>query len=68
MKTPTILGVEELGSQVAAKASSGDLAVELARTVKQDSVFMDIRLAGAMVGIEAARQILAGTKAAKWYL
>jgi CheY-like chemotaxis protein len=38
-------------------AASGDKAVEIAKTERPDVVLMDIRLKGAMDGIEAARRI-----------
>ncbi|XGV99679.1 MAG: response regulator [Leptolyngbya sp. BL-A-14] len=49
--------LENLGYSVVAVASSGETAVQLATTVHPDLVLMDIRLQGAMDGIQAAQQI-----------
>ena len=71
MSTPSILIVEdeqivaaglkkrlqEFGYQVAAMATSGQEAIELAGRIHPDLVLMDIRLEGQMDGIEAAGQI-----------
>ena len=72
MKTPTrILIVEDdavlitelqetvvrLGYEVAGLAATGKTAVESALTQKPDVILMDIRLRGAMTGIEAVEQI-----------
>ncbi|HEY9597843.1 MAG TPA: response regulator, partial [Cyanophyceae cyanobacterium] len=49
--------LESLGYEVVAIASSGKKAIEKARLLCPDLVLMDIRLKGAMDGIEAAEQI-----------
>ncbi|HEY9649804.1 MAG TPA: response regulator, partial [Coleofasciculaceae cyanobacterium] len=49
--------LESLGYEVVAIASSGRKAIEKARLLSPDLVLMDIRLKGAMDGIEAAEQI-----------
>jgi CheY-like chemotaxis protein len=46
-----------LGYDVAALISSGEEAVARATELRPDLVLMDVRLEGAMSGIEAARQI-----------
>src|SRR5688500_11862539 len=46
-----------LGHRVVAIAAKGEHAVELARNSRPDIVLMDIRLAGAIDGVEAARSI-----------
>ncbi len=49
--------LEKLGYEVIGVAIKGEEAVELVRAMKPDLVLMDIILAGAMDGIEAARRI-----------
>lgn len=49
--------LENLGYAVADIATSGETAVQLARTMSPDIVLMDIRLKGEMDGIQAAQQI-----------
>jgi signal transduction histidine kinase/DNA-binding NarL/FixJ family response regulator len=49
--------VQYLGYEVVGAAATGEEAVKLARRHRPALVLMDIRLAGAMDGIEAARQI-----------
>jgi len=49
--------VRHLGYELAGKTATGEEAVELARQHRPALVLMDIRLAGPMDGIEAARQI-----------
>jgi signal transduction histidine kinase/AmiR/NasT family two-component response regulator len=49
--------VRQLGYQVAGITATGEEAVEIARGVRPCLVLMDIRLAGAIDGIEAARVI-----------
>jgi PAS domain S-box-containing protein len=49
--------LRRLGYTVAAVVASGEAAVEIAPEVKPDVVLMDVRLQGAMDGIEAARLI-----------
>lgn len=49
--------VRHLGYDVVGKTATGEEAVELARQHRPSLVLMDIRLAGAMDGIEAAQQI-----------
>ena len=51
--------LQHLGHHVLALASSGEEAIELARALQPELVLMDIRLSGAMDGIEAAQQIRA---------
>jgi PAS domain S-box-containing protein len=51
--------LENLGYAVAAIASDGENAVQLAETLQPDLVLMDIRLQGKMDGIQAAQQIWA---------
>ncbi|MFC1549641.1 response regulator [Nitrospirota bacterium] len=48
----------DLGYDVLDIAPSGEKAVEISRGRKPDMVFMDIRLAGEIDGIEAAKEIL----------
>ncbi len=50
--------IRQLGYDVAGTTGTGEEAIELARLVQPDLVLMDIRLAGAMDGIEAAQHIL----------
>lgn len=45
------------GFEIVGTAVTGEEAVEIARTCRPDIVLMDVQLAGAMSGIEAARQI-----------
>lgn len=49
--------VRQLGYDVAGITATGEKAVELARRQRPTLVLMDVRLAGAMDGIEAAQQI-----------
>lgn len=49
--------VRRLGYDVAGIAATGEEAIELARRHRPALVLMDIQLAGAMNGIEAAQQI-----------
>ena len=51
------LKLREMGYVVAATASSGAEAIQLAMQLRPDLVLMDICLGGSMDGIEAARQI-----------
>lgn len=47
-----------LGCSVVGRAASGEHAVDLARQTAPDIVVMDVHLAGAIDGVEAARRIL----------
>lgn len=49
--------LNRMGYHVVGTAESGDEAIEKARTLKPDLVFMDIMLKGRMDGIEAAARI-----------
>ena len=49
--------LERLGHSVVGIASKGDEAISKALELKPDLVIMDVRLEGAMDGIEAARRI-----------
>ncbi|MBW4581514.1 MAG: response regulator [Tildeniella nuda ZEHNDER 1965/U140] len=49
--------LENLGYAVVDIATSGEMAVQLARTTNPNIVLMDIRLKGEMDGIQAAQQI-----------
>ncbi len=49
--------VRSMGYEVAGRTASGEEALELAGQLMPDLVLMDIRLAGAMDGIEAAQRI-----------
>ena len=49
--------IRQFGHDVAAVTGSGEEAVELAKRLKPDLILMDIRLNGAMDGIEAAEAI-----------
>jgi hypothetical protein len=49
--------VQRLGYEVVGIASTGEEAIELSRKYRPALVLMDIQLAGAMDGIEAAQQI-----------
>ena len=49
--------INTLGYSVSGIARSGEVAIEKVRETRPDLVLMDIHLAGAMDGIEAARQI-----------
>jgi CheY-like chemotaxis protein len=51
--------LRRLGYQVVALASNGPQAIRHAHALRPDVVLMDIRLQGAMDGIEAARRIQA---------
>jgi len=46
-----------LGCQIIGSAPSGEKALTLAGQLRPDLVLMDIRLEGAMDGIEAAQQV-----------
>lgn len=46
-----------MGYELAGRAASGSLALELAGSVKPDLVLMDIRLQGSMDGVAAAEEI-----------
>lgn len=48
-----------LGYQISAVAASGDEAVRIADEMNPDLVLMDVRLSGAMDGVEASRRIQA---------
>ncbi|HWI57310.1 MAG TPA: response regulator, partial [Bacillota bacterium] len=50
-------GLKRLGYRVVGMASTGPGAIQLAEQQQPDLVLMDIRLQGAMDGIEAGRQI-----------
>lgn len=50
--------LEKLGCVITRVVATGELAVEADATDSPDLVMMDIRLAGAMNGIQAARSIL----------
>ena len=47
----------QLGYQVAGLAATGKAAIDLALAQKPDAILMDIRLRGAMTGIQAAAEI-----------
>ncbi|MBN1532770.1 MAG: response regulator [Spirochaetes bacterium] len=49
--------LETLGCQIGGESSTGEEAVEMAIRENPDLIFMDIKLAGRMNGIEAAREI-----------
>ncbi len=49
---------KKLGFNVIKPASTGEEAIKIAGEEKPDIIFMDIRLAGALDGIDAAHQIL----------
>jgi two-component system, cell cycle sensor histidine kinase and response regulator CckA len=49
--------VQRLGHAVIAHATRGEVAVQQAFDMEPDLVLMDVRLAGTMNGIEAARLI-----------
>lgn len=49
--------LEELGFHVVDAVATGEGAVERARTLQPAVILMDIRLAGAIDGVDAARQI-----------
>ena len=51
--------LEQLGYEVAGIASSGEDAVTQAARLQPDLILMDVRLRGAMDGVEAAREICA---------
>ena len=51
--------LKRIGHLVVGVTSRGDEAIARARELKPDLVIMDVRLEGAMDGIEAARQIRA---------
>ena len=50
--------LRKLGYEVIDVVSTGELAVDLVKQVQPDLIFMDIKLKGAMDGIETAAQIL----------
>ena len=60
--------LEQLGYVVAGVASTGEEAVEKAAQLEPDLVLMDVRLKGAMDGIEAARRIQAAREVPVIYL
>lgn len=60
--------VRQLGYEVAGTTGTGEEAIRLAREEQPDLVLMDIRLAGAMDGIEAAQHILKERKLPILYL
>ncbi|MFH2132936.1 MAG: PAS domain S-box protein [bacterium] len=49
--------VDKIGYEVAGKLTSGEKAISAVAELKPDLILMDIRLGGAMDGIEAAEQI-----------
>ena len=49
--------LQKTGYKVAATANSGESAINQAEKFRPDLVLMDIKLAGAMNGIEAAQEI-----------
>ena len=49
--------LQRLGYEVVATASSGQEAVEQARECRPEVILLEVRLAGKVDGIEAARQI-----------
>jgi CheY-like chemotaxis protein len=49
--------LQELGFIALSPANSGERAIEMARQLRPDLVLMDVRLASAMDGIEAAQTI-----------
>ncbi len=49
--------IRNMGYEVAGRTATGEEGLELARQHMPDLVLMDIRLAGAMDGIEAAQRI-----------
>ena len=49
--------LQSMGYQVCAVAPTGQEAVERARSDLPDAVLMDVRLKGAMTGVDAAQQI-----------
>ncbi len=51
--------LEQLGYVVAGVASTGEEAIAIAAQLEPDLVLMDVRLKGAMDGVEAARKIRA---------
>lgn len=50
-------GLKRLGYHVCATATSGEAAIQKAAAIRPDLVLMDIRLEGAVDGVEAAEQI-----------
>ncbi len=60
--------LKQLGYVVVGTASSGEEAITKAAQLQPDLVLMDIRLRGAMDGIEAARQIRAAREIPVIYL
>jgi CheY-like chemotaxis protein len=55
-----IMMLRSLGATISGEASSGEEAVALAHSSRPDLVLMDVKLAGAMNGVEAASRILSG--------
>jgi CheY-like chemotaxis protein len=55
--------LKRLGANVLAAVGSGEAAIEKAKALKPRLVFMDIRLTGAMDGLEAATNIVADSGA-----
>ena len=49
--------ITKVGHTIVGETSSGEEAVELAKSLMPDLIFMDIRLSGAMSGIDAATTI-----------
>lgn len=49
--------LEELGYEVAGKASTGDEAVQMTRETEPDAILMDIKLKGSIDGFEAFKRI-----------
>lgn len=60
--------LEIMGYKIAGTASSGEQAVELARTTHPDLILMDIRLGAGMNGIDAMKEIATFSKAPVIYL
>jgi CheY-like chemotaxis protein len=60
--------LEQLGYVVAGVASTGDEAIAKAAQLEPDLVLMDVRLKGAMDGIEAAKRIQAARQVPVIYL
>lgn len=51
--------LRRLGAEVVATASSGEAAIPLLRSAKPDLALLDIRLSGALTGLDVARAALA---------
>lgn len=60
--------LEEMGYQLAGTASSAEAALEQIKLTRPDLVLMDIRLEGAMDGIDVAKRLRADSTAAVIYL